>query len=110
MTTINALEIKDVKEKIVAIVHFGPAGFQHDGMKPGEYYQVTIDPGHISPSGRFIRFGGTPGDEIIGWQRSEALTIVEVLGSWAQDAEAPLLQYGDAGLVKFMIAEKVEVK
>jgi hypothetical protein len=63
----------------VAIVMFGPAT-PTSGMRPAEYYQVTIDPAHCSPSGEYIRFGLYKGDEIHGWQRADAMTVVEVLG------------------------------
>jgi len=103
MTTINELTVTDVKEKIVAIVHAGPAGFPTDGFKLGEYYQVTIDPKCISPSGKYIRFGGNQGDEIVGWQRAEAITIIEILGVWEENDKPPLLQYGDQGLVAMSV-------
>jgi len=43
---------------------------------------VTIDPKCTSPSGKFIRFGHNPGDEILGWQKADMLTVVEILGKW----------------------------
>jgi hypothetical protein len=100
MATVNELHLYEVSEKIVAIVKFGPAGYPTDGTRAGDYYQVTIDPANISPSGEFIRFGMNDGDEIVGWQRAEALTIVEVLGSWGKDGEKPLLQFGTSGHVQ----------
>jgi hypothetical protein len=66
-------------KKTVVIVKFGPAT-STDGMRPAEYYQVTIDPSMAS--GEFIRFGNNPGDEINGWQRCAALTIVATIGEW----------------------------
>jgi hypothetical protein len=96
------MKICDVKNKCVAIVRFGPSGFSTDGCRPGEYYQVTIDPARVSPSGEFIRFGihgGTQdvreglGDELCGWQRCEALCVVEILGEWTGD-EPPIMHYG----------------
>lgn len=106
MAIVNELHITEIKEKIVAIVKFGPAGFPSDGTKAGEYFQVTIDPHLISPSGEFIRFGNNNGDEIIGWQRSEAITIVEILGSYG-DSDTPLLAYGDLGSVLMPVLKKV---
>jgi hypothetical protein len=92
------MKICDVERKCVAIVRFGPSGFETDGMRPGEYYQVTIDPKRVSPSGEFIRFGphggmGGEGDELCGWQRCEALCVVEILGDWDGD-EPPVMHYG----------------
>lgn len=67
------------REKVRAIVCFGPATTT-SGFRPGEYYQVTIDPNMCSPSGEYIRFGAYQGDEIQGWQRVAAMTVVEDLG------------------------------
>ncbi len=78
---------KTFTKKTLAIVKFGPAT-DMDGLRPAEYYQVTIDPEKVSPSGEFVRFGVNPGDEIQGWQRCAAMTIVEVLGEW-DDSVAP---------------------
>jgi hypothetical protein len=86
-------KISDITTKCVAIVRFGPSGLPTDGIKAGEYFQVTIDPDQCSPSGEFIRFGPSPGDEIVGWQRCEALCVVEVLGEWDGDTP-PLMRYG----------------
>lgn len=71
---------KQITEKVLAIVQFGPADPVTDGTKAGTYYQVTIDPNMTSPSGKFIRFGMYAGDEIQGWQRVAAMTISEILG------------------------------
>lgn len=76
-----------IVKKSVAIVRFGPGGFATDGLKPAEYFQVTIDPRYVSKSGDFIRLGQTKGDEIVGWQRVAALTVVEVLAEF--DTEDP---------------------
>jgi hypothetical protein len=74
------IEMKGVEitEKVVAIVMFGPAT-DTSGFRPAEYYQVTIDPQQVSPSGKYIYFGANDGDQINGWQRLEAMTICEVL-------------------------------
>jgi hypothetical protein len=97
----------EVREKVVAIVQFGPGGFAADGTTPGTYYQVTIDPQCISPSGKFVRFGHNQGDELIGWQRCEAMTIVEILGKW--DGDAPVLRYGSQGVVPMLSHSLVDV-
>jgi hypothetical protein len=95
------LNIVEIREKVVAIVMFGPGGFATDGFKPAEYYQVTIDPQCISPSGKFVRFGENPGDEIRGWQRCAAMSVVEILGKWDDD-KPPQLQYGTQNVVGMM--------
>jgi hypothetical protein len=92
-----SMDLMDITSKLVAIVHFGPAGFPTDGTAPGRYFQVTIDPACTSPSGQYIRFGHNDGDEIQGWQRCEAMTLIEVLGYWGEDGSKPTLKYGDAG-------------
>jgi hypothetical protein len=93
----------EVDKKILAIVKFGPPT-SVDGLKPAEYYQVTIDPEKISPSGDYIRFGTYGGDEIIGWQRCAALTLVEVLGEW-QETEEQTFKFGTQGRVEMMMRD-----
>lgn len=78
---------RDFDKKVVAIVKFGPAGFETDGIRPAEYFQVTIDPAYVSPSGDYIRFGQNQGDEIMGWQRIAALTVIEVLAEWGDNCD-----------------------
>lgn len=50
-------------------------------QNPSVHFQVTIRADKVSPSGRFIRFGETQGDELLGWMRRDYLEIVEVLGN-----------------------------
>lgn len=99
----RTFERLDISKKVTAIVKFGPAGFSTDGFRTGEYFQVTIDPSCISPSGEFIRFGGSPGDEIIGWQRAAALSVVEILGEWDGDTP-PTFHFGNSGKVTMLVA------
>ncbi len=93
------ITVDAVEKKCVAIVKFGPAGSVTDGFRAGEYFQVTIDPDRASPSGEFIRFGVEHntargmGDEIQGWQRCKAISVVEILGDWDGE-EPPILKYG----------------
>ena len=82
-----------ITKKSVVIVKFGPAGFPTDGIRPAEYYQVTIDPKYVSKSGEFIRFGVHEGDEIVGWQRIAALTVLEVLAEFDSE-EMPKITTG----------------
>ena len=77
---------QDIEEKVFAIVCFGRPT-STTGMRAADYYQVTIDPNTTSPSGEYIRFGLYHGDEITGWQRVDAMTIVELLGP--SDAQIP---------------------
>lgn len=95
-----------ITKKSVVIVRFGPGGFATDGFKPAEYYQVTIDPKHVSKSGDFIRLGQTPGDEIVGWQRVMALTVVEVLAEFEDpDSVLPTIVTGhDSVTMNFLEA------
>lgn len=94
MTPMKASSPLEITKKSVAIVRFGPSGFETDGFRLGEYFQGTIDPSLVSPSGEFIRFGENPGDEINGWQRVKALTVVEVLGEWETFNEPPQMKIG----------------
>lgn len=73
-----------IKEKVRAIVQFGPPTVT-SGLRPAEYFQVTIDPNMKSPTGEFIRFGQYHGDEITGWQRISAMTVCEMLGKSEKD-------------------------
>lgn len=96
------LNVKDIKDRCVAIVRFGPSGFETDGFRPGEYFQVTIDPNRASPDGEFIRFGSYQGDEIVGWQRCAAISVISVLALWPDDADVPALAYGSVGHVTIL--------
>lgn len=78
-----------IENKCVAIVQFGPSTVT-SGMRPAEYYQVTIDPEYVSPSGEYIRFGKYTGDEIQGWQRIDAITICEILAHYPQEGDVAL--------------------
>ena len=91
--------LTEIKKKSVCIVKFGPVT-PTDGLRPAEYYQVTVDPDKVSESGKFIRFGMNQGDEIQGWQRAEAITIVEVLAEWNGD-EPPTMYFGN-GVTMFV--------
>lgn len=71
----------EITKKQRAIVQFGPPT-AHSGMRPAEYYQVTIDPNMVSPGGRFIRFDqNIQQGEMHGWQRVDCITICEILGN-----------------------------
>lgn len=96
------LPVQAFIKKTVAIVRFGPAGFITDGMNAGEFFQVTIDPQKISPSGEFVRFGDSPGDEIMGWQKCKAITVCEVLGEWDGE-DSPILEYGKQNKVEMLL-------
>lgn len=96
------LSPKQITNKCVAIVKFGPAGLETDGFRPAEYYQVTIDPSYVSNSGEYIRFGHNPGDEIQGWQRVAALTVIEILADWDGDESPNIVVGHDSVEMKFL--------
>jgi hypothetical protein len=77
------LSPREFKRKTAVIVQFGPPT-ETSGFRGGEYYAVTIDPTKVCNG--FIRFGENRGDEITGWQRINALTVVEILGEWDESA------------------------
>lgn len=79
----------EITRKLRAIIMFGPPT-QTSGMRPAEYYQVTLDPNMMSSSGEFIRFDQTfQGGEMHGWQRIECLTICEIFGEAEEYREVP---------------------
>lgn len=80
-------ELEEI-QKCKAIVMFGPPS-DTDGMRPATFFQVTLDPKNVSPNGDYIRFGLTPGDEIVGWQRISSMTICEILGAFNEDGTYP---------------------
>lgn len=73
-----------IEKKTVAIVCFLDQ-IQHVGKGSTVYYQVTLDPGMVSPSGDMMRFGHNPGDEIMGWKRIDSIALAEVLAEWTED-------------------------
>lgn len=92
---LEATSVADVTERVVAIVKYGPPT-DADGLRPGEFYQVTIDPERFSPCGAFIRFGTYRGDELIGWQNANMLYVVSYIAPWTdEDGEnGPMLPWG----------------
>lgn len=79
----------EITRKTRAIIMFGPPT-EISGMRPAEYYQVTLDPNMVSPSGEFLRFDQTfQGGEMHGWQRIECLTICEILGDAGEYEQQP---------------------
>jgi len=46
---VDAPKVSHIKETIVAIVRFGPP-CDVDGLRPGEYFQVTINPHNFCPA------------------------------------------------------------
>jgi hypothetical protein len=91
MMLIELPRVSEVKERIVAIVRFGPPT-ESDGLRPGEYFQVTIDPYKFSPDQTFIRFGTYPADEIVGWQQADCLYVVSELVKFPGGLEADQLK------------------
>ncbi len=89
----------EITKKIVAIVRFGPAGAETDGIRPGEYFQVTVDPDHFSSSKEYIRFGMNDGDEITGWQKAKMITVVDVLAEWPEDGSRVQIPWHTSGAV-----------
>lgn len=88
---IDARKVSEVNERIVAIVQFGPP-VETDGLKPGQFFQVTIDPYKFSPDQEYIRFGAYPGDEIIGWQHADSIYVVSELIKFPGGIEADQLK------------------
>lgn len=96
---INPIKAKEFTKKTVCIVKFENPKMDINGPMPGRFFQVTIDPGKLSPDGKFIRFGSNDGDELMGWQPVDWITVESILGEWADDDSKPLLEYkSDAGV------------
>ena len=84
--------LKDYKKPVV-IVHYRPAHIVgpdvYQGCPPPQNpacnLQITLIQDKLSPSGKLMRLGETPGDEISGWTNLEALEVVEVLGELQED-------------------------
>lgn len=87
----------DQTDKVVAIVRYGPPS-EVDGMRPGEYFQVTLDPHRFSANKEFIRLGLYPGDELVGWQRAKSLVVVDILGAWEGD-NPPIMSWTSSGAI-----------
>lgn len=98
--TLDEVKVQEFKVKTVCIVSFNNPELPKNVA--GRFYQVTIDPEKVSPSGEFIRFGNTPGDELLGWQPTEWLTVEEILGEWKGN-EPPQLEYGPSNGVTMML-------
>lgn len=109
--TENAIDIASLDRPILAIVRLKSEKKElrdaHGVLTP--YYQVTIDRENISPSGDFIRFGGTNGDEITGWRPLDDIVIEETIGQYAEGSEPPKLAVQQSGiqLVPFVAMERV---
>lgn len=82
-------KLLEITRKLRAIIMFGPPS-EMAGLRPAEYFQVTLDPNMVSPSGEFIRFDQTiQGGEMHGWQRIACLTVCELLGDADDYAQQP---------------------
>lgn len=84
--------VDEINEKVVAIVSFGIPDTK--AIRPGMFYQVTIDPEFITRGG-FIRFGNTRGDEIIGWNVAKNIYVAEIIGEW-KEAEEPEFNFKES--------------
>lgn len=72
-------------EHLVVICRFKEG--QPVPQNPAVHFQVTVRKDKCSTSGRFIRFGETPNDEIMGWQRRDLIEVCEVLGVLQEDGQ-----------------------
>lgn len=70
---------------VVVICHFVEG--EPVPQNPAVHFQVTVRKESIAPAGRFIRFDGSKGDEIHGWQRMDFIVIDEVLGKLSEDGK-----------------------
>ena len=77
------LAVRLPDEPFCAVLKFrdGLVYGQQIPQMPAVLVQCTVRMDKVSPSGALIRFGDTPGDELIGWMRRDYLEVVEVLGT-----------------------------
>ena len=95
MLIVTQPKVSEVTERILAIVRFGPPT-ESDGLRPAEYYQVVVDPYHFSPCGGFVRFGFYDGDEIVGWQKADAMYVVSIIKECPNDSDLKAIPWGDS--------------
>lgn len=85
----------DTNRPVVAIIHFRSEEALVPMGKRLVHYQVTIpardDKLLRSPSGGFVYFGGTQGDQLTGWQPDNDIVVDEILHTYAQDEVVPYL-------------------
>ena len=79
--------LKDYEQPTVVIVRYSDSIKPFPPQNPAVLLQVAVKPDNRSPSGKLIRFGNTPGDEIVGWTPIDYLEVVEVLGYLDQDGK-----------------------
>lgn len=71
----------DKPEKpVVALVRI-LNGTQHPALR----FQVTLKPEQVREG--YIRFGNTPGDELVGWWLLEDIVLAKVLGEPSADGK-----------------------
>jgi hypothetical protein len=87
--TVYDAPIGNITRRTVCIVRFDQPLSVND-IRPGVFYQVTIDPEQIS--GDFIRFGG-PGDEITGWQLLAFMRICHVIAVADDDGQLKTIDH-----------------
>lgn len=56
-------------------------GTQHPALR----FQVTVRPQDVN--GEYIRFGGTQGDELVGWWLLSDIVVAKVLGTPTADGK-----------------------
>lgn len=83
--TQNEIDVKGLKHPILAIVRLNSESKEKRDFAGviTPYYRVTIDPANLSPSGEFIRFGDTQGDEITGFRPVADVLIEEIIGEYS---------------------------
>ena len=72
LTTDAVLDLKELDQPYTVIV-------QHFTQALGVIHQVTLRPDKVKEG--LIRLGETPGDELMGWNYPENLTVLVVLGT-----------------------------
>lgn len=87
MDTMNELDVTKLKRAVLAIIRLASENKERRDFAGvlTPYYRVTIDPSNLTPSGAFIRFGDTHGDELTGFRPIEDILVEEIIGEYASD-------------------------
>lgn len=98
----NELDVTKLKRPVLAIIRLASENKEKRdivGMLT-PYYRVTIDPSNLTPSGAFIRFGDTQGDELTGFRPIEDILVEEVIGEY--DSEVPRLAHANGPKIQLV--------
>jgi hypothetical protein len=99
MTAVKLVDIgvRDIRKRSRCIVRFNcPIG--PSDIKPGLFFEVTVDPARIS--GEFIRFGKTfeDRDELTGWQPLDFIRVCHVIAEENEEGGLDIVEPEGLGI------------